>query len=820
MKKLLSLILFMSAFSLMKAADNNWKLHPVFDEEVSRVVETPSYVYFNSRNIQGNSNNETYFSLFRYDKKGEELMPLTSTGILNGTAVRDLIYNPQKGYLAVLYTDNNIDFLFNDGKVQNMPHYSRSDLSYSKKVNGMAIDPDGDRLYLATDFGYVAINDKKNEVAESRIYGEPLTSFCRFGEDYIAIKGNEILKAPVSSPRLNIDEYEVVEEVESPVALFPVEDKYCVIFTRVPGAKDYIYKLVKEGNDFKLEYVNEGTFYNFEYNQRGLGISAANNMIQFMPDGKVSYLLKPEKYRGTAAASADMSELWIGKKREGLTSIKNSGEQWSITRDFMLPSSPAAFATTSFQNHADKGFLALSYGWTPATSALNSNNPMQLSAYKDGRWTNLAPTYTNPGRAPVLTSTTGMVVDPDNRNYVYVTSYHNGLARLNLNDPQDIIHISRRDDSDASNPGFAVFDKWPEKNSFYTNLSIPYFDSKGNLWMTFADRDNEAAPKATFFVWTAEDRRNSTPTDIRQPKFVEMDEYFPHSNFGMALPLKKTGNGLVVYVARQEKEMIMVADTKGTPTDTSDDKYYKFPSFNDSDGNSVDIINSYYVWEDPATGYVWVCHYNGVAYFVPSQVVQGNYQINRVKVARNDGTNLADYLLEGVAVNQITADGDGRKWFATNGAGIICTSSDGREILEEFTTENSPLPDDIVFGIGYNSADNSLMISTAKGLIEYSLPVASGGSTKADVRAYPNPVRPDFSGYVTITDIPEGSFVKITDIAGNLVKDLGTVSGFDILWDLSDSNYNRVKSGVYHIMVSPANENGKYSGVGKILVIS
>lgn len=112
------------------------------------------------------------------------------------------------------------------------------------------------------------------------------------------------------------------------------------------------------------------------------------------------------------------------------------------------------------------------------------------------------------------------------------------------------------------------------------------------------------------------------------------------------------------------------------------------------------------------------------------------------------------------------------------------------------------------------------MISTAKGYAQYSLGEAEKDNGKEEIRAYPNPVRPEFSGYVTITDIPQGSFVKITDVAGNLVKDLGIMPGFEILWDLSDSNFNRVKSGVYRIMVSPAGDTSDYKGVGKILVIS
>ena len=211
-------------------------------------------------------------------------------------------------------------------------------------------------------------------------------------------------------------------------------------------------------------------------------------------------------------------------------------------------------------------------------------------------------------------------------------------------------------------------------------------------------------------------------------------------------------------------------------------------------------------------------HNDGVFYIDPKQTVNGNYMVNRVKVSRNDGTNLADYLLDGVAVYGLTSDSAGRKWFATGG-GLICTSSDGREIISEFNTDNSPMPSDEVIGVVYSPQSNSILLSTTMGMAEYFLPGAKS-EEKSDIKIYPNPVRPDFTGYVTITDIPEGSLVKIADSAGNLVKELGRMEGFELKWDISDVNYRRVGSGVYYILVSPGDESGSFSKVGKILVIS
>ena len=819
MKKIFTLILVSLFLNTAWAYDANWKLHPIFDEEVTHVVETPDYVYFTSRQMIENPNNAVYLSLFRYDKKGDELIALSSDNILSGLNVRDIIYNPSKGYLLVVYQDYDIDRINNDGSVVNIPFYAQTSMSQSKNINSMAVDAANDRVYLATDFGYVALNDKKNEVAESRIYNTALKSFARIGDQYVAIKDNDLISAAASDPRLSIDRYVPLASFDNPTELLPLDGNLCLL-RGGSGSNQYIKRLRFENNNVKSEDIIKGYIYNIENNNAGVLITLGNTIYQVGKDGSITNTPRLEAFSNSAAGSANFSEIWNGQKRKGLSSLKKSGLTWNVSRDWMLPSAPATFASTSFLNHPSKGFLMLNFGNLPSTDNLYSAIPFQLSGYKKGRWTNYAPAYTNTDRTDILRSPSGMAVDPNNSSYIYIPSYHNGILRLNLDNPKDIIHLSFPSDPDNGKDGFVVLPSHPENLAGYANIASPAFDAKGNLWMKFTNWDDTEHPHAYMYCWTAEDLKATTSAaNVKFPKVVDFDFSVSNRNTAIAIPLLKT-SGLLAYANNSYFDKIALLDTNGTPTDTSDDKVYEFKTYYDSDGNNLQILSVNHLWEDPSTGYVWVCHLRGVCYFVPSKVKGGDFTLNRVKVSRNDGTNLADYLLDGVTVNHIAVDADGRKWFATEGAGVVCTSADGREILEEFNTSNSPLPDDVVYGIGYNSENNSLMFSTSLGYAEYFLPASQEVSTKTEVRAYPNPVRPDYSGYVTITDIPQGSSVRITDIKGNLVKDLGVMTGFDMLWDVSDSNFNRVKSGVYHIMVSPSDETSSYSAVGKILIMN
>lgn len=821
MKKITALILAIFIFTSANAADSNWKIHPTFDEEVTHVVETPQYVYFTSRQMVLNPSSEVYQSLFRYDKKGEELMSLSTGNLLSGNSVRDIIYNPAKGYLAVLYKDYNIDLLYNNGDVVNIPFYEQSNITQAKNVNSMAIDPKNDRLYLATAFGYVAVNDKKYEIAESRIYNVPFKAFCKVGDKYLAIKDNELWSIHESSNRLSVGDYDKKGPYQNPSYLYPLSDNLCLMIGGISG-NQYVKTLKTDGSGISETEINVGSIYNIENTSNGVIVVSGNRIHSFNSDGSHQSIDRAPAFSNSAAATLNMTDVWNGLKRKGLSSVRKSGDQWNVSRDWMLPNSPATFITRFFIEHPSRGMMLLSYGCDPLTMNMFKDFPFQLNSYSKGRWTNYAPAYTNPDRANMLWATNGFAIDKNNSKYIYIASYKNCLARLNLDDPKDIIHISYPEDPDRNNEGFVVADFNPVTNRGWSNLTTPMFDKQGNLWMSYENWDISSNPKASYFCWLADDLKATTSaSNLRQPKHVELDFYCPTNNMSLMIPLLKTGNGLMVHASFVNAgAYLAMYNTNGTPTDTKDDVEYVFSSPSDTDGNPITMGRIRCLWEDPETGYVWIGHQNGLCYFVPRDVIAGNFQLHKVKVSRNDGTNLADYLLEGVSVNQITPDADGRKWFATSGGGVICTTSDGRQILEEFNTSNSMLPDDMVFGIGFNSENNSLIFSTDQGVAEYYLPASQESATKTDVKAYPNPVRPEYSGYVTITDIPQGSLVKITDIKGNLVKELGVMSGFEMLWDISDVNFNRVKSGVYHIMVSPSDETSSYSAVGKILVVS
>lgn len=285
------------------------------------------------------------------------------------------------------------------------------------------------------------------------------------------------------------------------------------------------------------------------------------------------------------------------------------------------------------------------------------------------------------------------------------------------------------------------------------------------------------------------------------------------------MPLTSSANrNLLLYI---KQETIMVYDTNGTPGTTGDDqKATVTGNVFDQDGGEVSLYLANCTYEDPSTGFVWFGTSSGVYYLQPRSILKGQRNVNRIKVARNDGTSLADYLLNGVGVNSIIADPEGRKWFGSAGAGIVVTSSDGKTVLGEFTTANSEIPSDNVYSLCYNPSSRSMMVSTDKGLAELFLGGAPGASDgEQRVRAYPNPVAPDYYGWVTIDGLPDNSLVKIVDAQGNLVRELGRAEAGSIQWDVNNLYNRRVNTGVYYILSSPASGSGD-SNVAKILIMN
>ena len=147
-------------------------------------------------------------------------------------------------------------------------------------------------------------------------------------------------------------------------------------------------------------------------------------------------------------------------------------------------------------------------------------------------------------------------------------------------------------------------------------------------------------------------------------------------------------------------------------------------------------------------------------------------------------------------------------------------NSDGSEVLQHYTYDNSTMPSNTIYSVCCSTTSNAVYVGTAAGLAEIYSDASQPSSDYDAVYAYPNPVRPEYTGNITIVGLMENSLVKITDAAGNVVRSIQSVGGTAI-WDGCNSNGRRVKTGVYFVLTSQSdgsNSSGKVAT--KILVVN
>ena len=247
------------------------------------------------------------------------------------------------------------------------------------------------------------------------------------------------------------------------------------------------------------------------------------------------------------------------------------------------------------------------------------------------------------------------------------------------------------------------------------------------------------------------------------------------------------------------------------------DNIIVYNSFVNQDGTAYENCYPYDVKEDHS-GNIWIATNNGPFYFKNSEIGQSNATLQQEKIARNDGTNLADYLLTGIPVNCIAIDGGGRKWFGTNGNGVFLISEDNTEQIKHFTTNNSPLLSDNINNISINHQSGEVFFLTEKGLCSYMSDATASNDKMTDnnVYAYPNPVEPGYTGLITVVGLSFDADVKILTSNGKLVAQ-GRSNGGTFTWDGKDMQGKSVASGIY--MIATATQKGESGIVSKIAII-
>lgn len=209
-------------------------------------------------------------------------------------------------------------------------------------------------------------------------------------------------------------------------------------------------------------------------------------------------------------------------------------------------------------------------------------------------------------------------------------------------------------------------------------------------------------------------------------------------------------------------------------------------------------------------GFLWYGTPSGIAYITNPGDVPEDQANNIVPSYQNDD------LLKNQRIDAIAIDPANRKWIAT-AEGLWLFSEDGDSLIHHFTADNSPLASNFIHQIEINSVSGEVYIATAKGLVSYRSNASKAKSSHDLVKIFPNPVKPGYSGVIGITGLVSGANVKITDLAGNLVRELNAEGG-TASWDGNTLSGKRVKTGIYLIFSS--SNDGKETFIGKLAFLN
>ena len=328
----------------------------------------------------------------------------------------------------------------------------------------------------------------------------------------------------------------------------------------------------------------------------------------------------------------------------------------------------------------------------------------------------------------------------------------------------------------------------------YQLITSVKFDTDGNLWML-----NSQSPSNQSLI---EYTKDGKWVSHHKPELY---------NLGSLECLMQDSRGLLWFVNNHHELPSIYCYQAST------DQLNIYSSFVNEDGTTLTPNYVRYVTEDKNHD-MWIGTNIGPLLLYKKDITSDTPIFTQVKVPRNDGTNYADYLLSGVDISCIAIDGGNRKWFGTNGNGIYVISNDCLTQIYHFTTNNSNLLSNNIESISINEQTGEVFVGTDKGLCSYMSDASSPNSemTKDNVWAYPNPVKPNYTGRITITGLSFDSDVKIVTVNGILVNQ-GRSNGGIYTWDGKDQNGKKVASGVY--MVETATSDGNKGTVCKIAII-
>ena len=803
-KTIISLITALCATTQAPAqhAIGQWQVYNSFTTAATSLIDTKKMVYLvNDKN------------LYAFDKDGEDLISYNKNTGLSEMSISEIYRNYDRDYIVAAYSNANIDVVYDDGRIVNMSEIKDAQTVTAKTINDIAFD--GNVMYVATGFGLVKYNMDSHSVLESGIYNQEVTAVTCMAGHIVMLCNNRVMVVPKSEKISQLNKFRDLG-FHYALNMEKLSDNIAVSTHRMmdTGVASFIEIDPAAGTFNIREQLNFGRAAAIRRygdklqlaNTFGLIlVETANNEYGYT----YHYISIPEKIRinnyvayngGTRG-----NEFWY-VNRDGLG--RGTFDQTNYT--FNIPDGnqirPIATSVDTRLGRMTQGqngiymynLLATRY---PENFDHTSHGSINLLA--NGIAENITPEellFRKP-TVSYLYANFKIEEDPSDPSTYYLGSWYEGMYKI----------------KDGKMEQKLDWRNMPVDSSYaYAALNIA-FDQQKNLWTYI-----KTAETSRLLMLPAEKvhAKNIQKTDwnrIYIPDFDGADTYNPG-----IVPLRNPKyKNIVILSQGWGNDYIVFYNTNGTAT-TTDDRYRMTNKFVDQDSKTFGPMRTTAIVED-LNGSVWVGTSDGVFAIHNAQaMLTDNGTVERIKVPRNDGTMLADYLLANQTVTAIAVDGANRKWIGTSASGLFLTSPDGRQILEHFTSENSILSSDIIYDIVCENGSNHVYVATPTGLLCYNSSSAPAEDNLSDVYAFPNPVKPDYTGWITIKGLMDDTLIKIADASGNVLYHTRSEGGM-VIWDGCNESGERVRTGVYYVFASTGGDGAQKKEakvVTKILVVN
>ncbi|MBR1630577.1 MAG: T9SS type A sorting domain-containing protein [Paludibacteraceae bacterium] len=750
-----------------------WRTHFTYNS-VTQIAQSPTKVYAMSNG-----------ALFSVDKRDDNIEIYSSISGLSGNTITKIAYDNALDKLLITYSDGKIDLLHDDNVETIVDLYNKV-LNGEKNINDVCFH-DG-RAYLSASFGVLVVNMKRGEIAETYYIGDNasdvnVVSTGITSESIYAASESDIYQCAVNSKNLmNFENW-------STMSGLPGSGK----ISKLLAYNNHLYmvrnkKLYQlDGTTWKALLTSESVV-NLSTDQSSLFVMLNKNYFYNSADGVTFDKITTGTLTSSDVVLDALAEYyWTASGAVGLGRYHIA----DAAINAFMPDGPMVSSPVKLRFGGDRLFMVQGDRWA-SSSGKNGN----VMIYDNGSWINLAMADINSmTKRPVTFGSQvsnardfmDIAPDPENNHHYFVSSYQNGVYEFY----DDTVYAHY----DSSDP-YSGLNNLLNNNLSYTRCDAIAYDRDGRLWV---------ANHSTNALHMMDRDRNWHSFRFGGSDYSVLNTItFPSADRNL------------IWVTVSRASELLFFNHNGTFDDQTDDAFLEVHTFRDQDNEEI-APTFYLCATEDKNAEIWCGTTEGIFVLQNAQnCLSGNYRCRRIKIPRDDGTGLADYLLDGVRVNDIQVDGANRKWIATEGNGVYLVSENGIETIQRFTTSNSPLPSDVVKSIAIHPQTGEVFFGTASGLVSYQSDAAESSGSYSTIYAYPNPVRENYNGIITLRGMTNGSLVRITDMSGNVVCDTRS-NGSLAVWDGKDKQGRRVAAGIYLVICS--NEDGTETGRSRLLFI-